>query len=248
MIVALLGDIHANLPALEAVIAHAQEHGAEQFWNTGDFLGYGAFPNEVFDCLRRIGAQSILGNYDIKVLNFPQKQMKWKKNKRPGKYLAFKWANEQLSPENEQYLRSLPETLKIDVDDMRVLMVHGSPESIDEMLSDETPVERLEYLAEIGEADMIVCGHTHQTFFRKVKGVWFINPGTVGRPGDGDPRAAYTLLDIKEGRVSIQPFRINYVIERAVEAIHKAQLPEAFAQMIQRGIDLNGVDNMPEFD
>jgi putative phosphoesterase len=244
MIVALLGDIHANLPALEAVITHAQAHSAEQFWNTGDFLGYGAFPNEIFDCLRHVGAQSVIGNYDYKVLNFPQKKIKWKKNKKPGKYLAFKWANRHLSPENERYLRSLPEKMRFIIEGWNILMVHGSSESIDEMVTAGTPKERLELLAESGEADMIVNGHTHQQFARQVKGVWFINPGSVGRPGDGDPRAAYTLLNIEKGNVSINPFRIDYDIERAVDAIRTAGLPEAFAQMIRRGHDLETLEKI----
>jgi putative phosphoesterase len=244
MIVALLGDIHANLPALEAVVAHAQTHGAEQFWNTGDFLGYGAFPNEIFDCLHRIGARSIFGNYDYKVLNFPQKQIKWKKNKRPGKFLAFKWANEHLLPENEQYLRSLPEKLRFEIEHLRILMVHGSPESIDEMVSENTPKERLEYFAETEEADVILSGHTHHQFWRQVKGVWFINPGAVGRQGDGDPRTAYALLNIEKGGIIVHPFRLDYDIERAVDAIRKADLPEAFAQMILRGYDLEVLEKM----
>ncbi|MBN1536001.1 MAG: metallophosphoesterase family protein [Anaerolineales bacterium] len=244
MIVALLGDIHANLPALEAVIAHAQAHHVQQYWNTGDFLGYGAFPNEIFDCLHHIGAVSIVGNYDLKVLNFPTKQRKWKKNKRPGKYLAFKWAHEQLLEENAQYLRSLPEKLEMEIENRRILMVHGSPESIDEMLCDKTPVKRLENLAKGSQVDVIVCGHTHQAFLRQVQDVWFVNPGSVGRPGDGDPRAAYALLDIRDDSFGVQQFRIDYDIARAVDAIRKAGLPEAFAQMIQRGYDLETLDKI----
>ena len=244
MIVALFGDIHANLPALEAVLDHANTHGAEQFWNTGDFLGYGAFPNEIFDCLRKISTKSVLGNYDYKVLNFQQKQNKWKKNKHPDKYLAFQWANRQLSTENEKALRALPINLRFEVEGIEVLMVHGSPESIDELISNDTPLQRLEYLAKISNADMIVCGHSHQPFDRQVEGVWFINPGSVGRPDDGDPRAAYALLDISQGRVTIQHFRIAYDIERAVKAIRKAGLPEVFAQMIQQGYDLATLESI----
>lgn len=242
MIVALMGDIHANLPALEAVVNHARAHHAEQFWNTGDFLGYGAFPNEIFDCLRKIYAKSVLGNYDFKVLNFPQKQIKWKKNKKPGKYLAFKWANNHLSPENKKYLQSLPEMLRFEVENLKIFMVHGSPESIDELIVQDTRLERLEYLAATSNADVIVCGHTHQFFERQVNGVWFINPGSVGRSGDGDPRASYALLNILQGKLSVQHYRIAYDIDRAVNAIRKAGLPETFAQMIQQGYDLDTLE------
>ncbi len=72
MKIALLGDVHANLPALESVLAHARLQNVSAIWNTGDFLGYGAYPNEVVEALQQAGAISILGNYDLKVLRFKE--------------------------------------------------------------------------------------------------------------------------------------------------------------------------------
>ena len=98
MRVALIGDIHANLPALEAVLAHAREQGIRRVWNIGDFVGYGPFPDEVVQLLRKDeNVVSILGNYDRKVLRFKKKQDKWERSKEPQKYLAFEWAYESLS-------------------------------------------------------------------------------------------------------------------------------------------------------
>ena len=113
MKIALIGDVHANLPALEAVLAHAHQQGVEAIWNLGDFLGYGAFPDEVVVRLRAEGALSIIGNYDLKVLKFPKRKEKWDKSKHPQKYLAFQWAYEHLSKESRKYLRSLPEEIQI---------------------------------------------------------------------------------------------------------------------------------------
>ena len=91
MKVALLGDIHANLPALEAVLNHAYGQGIDAIWNTGDWVGYNAFPNQVVTQLRESGAISIVGNYDLKVLRFKKKKKKWRHSKNPRKYLAFRY-------------------------------------------------------------------------------------------------------------------------------------------------------------
>ena len=240
MKVALIGDVHANLPALEAVLAHAHRQGVEAIWNSGDFLGYGAFPNEVVVRLRAEGALSIIGNYDLKVLKFPKQKEKWGKSKHPQKYLAFQWAYEHLSNENRKYLRSLPEEIQMESGGKNILLIHGSPVSNEEALTPDTPDERLRELAAL-KTDLIICGHSHQAFARQVDGTWFINPGSVGRPDDGDPRTAYAILQIGPDLLQVEHFRLAYDLDRAVQAIRENGLPEAFAQMAIKGYDLDTV-------
>jgi putative phosphoesterase len=238
--IALIGDVHANLPALEAVLAHAHQQGVEAIWNVGDFLGYGAFPDEVVVRLRTEGALSIIGNYDLKVLKFPKQKEKWGKSKHPQKYLAFQWAYEHLSKDNRKYLRSLPEEIQMESGGKNILLTHGSPASNEEALTPDTPDERLRELAELN-TDVIICGHSHQAFARQVDGAWFINPGSVGRPDDGDPRTAYAILQLGPDLLQVQHFRLAYDVDRAVQAIRESGLPEAFAQMVLQGYDLETV-------
>jgi predicted phosphodiesterase len=176
MQVALIGDIHANLPALEAVLAHIQEQGIEKMWNVGDFVGYGAFPDEVVQLFRTgqglpdEDGLNIVGNYDLRVLQFKQKKEKWRKKKAPEKYLAFEFAYEHLSKKNRKYLRFLSQQIRVKINGRRVLLVHGSPESNEEHLTPDTPQKRLRELAEKAKADVIVCGHSHLPFVRDVDG------------------------------------------------------------------------------
>ena len=244
MKVALIGDVHANLPALEAVLAHAHDQGVEAIWNVGDFVGYGAFPDSVVQRLRKENVLSIAGNYDLKVLQFKQKREKWRKKKQREKYLAFKWAYENLSKKSRKYLRFLSKELRLKVKGKRILLTHGSPASNEEHLIPDTPEERLRKLAKMAKADVILCGHSHQPFARQVDDVWFINPGSVGRPDDGDPRACYAILQIKSEGLQVRHYRLEYDIERAVAAIRKQQLPEAFAQMTLLGYNLDVVLQM----
>jgi putative phosphoesterase len=238
---ALIGDVHANLPALEAVLAHANERGVQETWHVGDFLGYGAFPDEVVQRLRHEAVVSIVGNYDLKVLKFKKKRDKWRESKRPEKWLAFKWAYENLSKKSRVYLRSLPQEMRLEVAGKHILLTHGSPASNEEHLTPDTPQERLQELARMADADVIVCGHSHLPFTRQVDGVWFINTGSVGRPDDGDPRAAYAILQLDPEPFQVRHYRIEYDVARAVAAIRKHELPEAFAQMLLQGRNLDAL-------
>ncbi|MBN2147029.1 MAG: metallophosphoesterase family protein [Anaerolineales bacterium] len=239
MRIALIADIHANLPALETVLAHACSQAAEAVWNLGDLVGYGAFPEEVVQRVQQENILGILGNYDRKVLRFPQKAEKWRSSKRSEKYFAFGWAYNQLSTASRAYLSALPQTLRIDIEGQRILLTHGSPAAPDEHLGPDTPLDRLETLALLAQVEIVLCGHSHQPFARQAASTWFINPGSVGRPDDGDPRAAYAMLEISSGNVIVCHHRLTYDLKRAVSAIRARGLPEVFAQMIIQGCALD---------
>jgi putative phosphoesterase len=245
--IALLGDVHANLPALEAVISHASSLGVKEFWNIGDFVGYGAFPDQVVERMRTKSFVNIVGNYDLKVLRFPKKRDKWQDSKHPLKWLAFNWAYNNLSKRSRRYLGSLPQERDLALSGRRFLMVHGSPASNEEQLGPDTPEERLRELNRLVEDeqgvefDAIIFGHSHQAFTRQVGRTTFINTGSVGRPDDGNPRAAYAILKLGEDSIQISHYRLNYEIDDAVAEIRKKGLPEAFAEMLIQGRNLETI-------
>lgn len=245
--VALLGDVHANLPALKAVLTHARQEGVEDFFNIGDFVGYGPFPNQVVKRIRKLKILSIIGNYDLKVLDFPNKKGKWLKKKNPLKWFAFRWAYEQLSKKSRSYLRSLPGERFFGISGVNLLLVHGSPASNEELLSPDTSDQRLRELYSLvadryGDAvTAIIFGHSHQAFARLIDQTWFINTGSVGRPDDGDPRAAYAILKIHPKSIEVSHHRVEYNVAKSVDAIRRKGLPEAFAQMLIQGRDLETI-------
>jgi putative phosphoesterase len=239
MRIALIGDIHANLPALESVLVHAHQHGAQVLWNIGDFVGYGPFPDQVVRRIRADGILSVLGNYDEKVLNYQRNGVK---THNPQKALAFDWADKHLSPRARTYLARLPQQLRFDAQGWSVLLCHGSPASIKEHLMPDTPMERLDELAKIAHARIIVCGHSHRPFARQAGEALFINTGSVGRPEDGDPRACYALLDLSPDGLNVEHHRVEYDVERTVQAIRAAALPEIFAQMFLKARSLDSLN------
>ena len=251
MKVALIGDVHANLPALEAVLDDARSADVDAVWNLGDFLGYGPFPDEVVGRLCEEAAVNLLGNYDAKVLRFERKRDKWRRTRAADKFLAFQWAHDNISQQSRRFLQTLDFQYRLQVGRLRVLLTHGSPAAEDEALGPDTPDERFEQLARTAGADVIACGHSHRPFTREAAGVRFVNPGSVGRPEGDDPRACWALLDFdtaldletagSSSDVSVRQRRVEYDIERTVEAIRRADLPEEFGRMLLEGKNLNEV-------
>ncbi|WP_181391802.1 CHAD domain-containing protein [Methanospirillum lacunae] len=239
--IALISDVHANLPALEAVLADAQVRGASVVLHAGDLTGYGPFPDEVINLIRERHIISVIGNYDLSVLS-----KKWKKGKPSSKekQLAMRWAYHQISDENRTWLASLPRKVCMCVRGIPLILTHGSPDSLTEYLDYGTPDTRLHEIAAAEEAKVIITGHSHRGAAREVDGVWFINAGSVGRPEDGDPRACYALLTVEP--FSIIHIRVPYEIERTIEELHHRHLPDAFARIIREGKSLDVVQDPEE--
>ncbi len=240
-VIALVGDVHANLPALEAVLEDASNRGISEIWNAGDLTGYGAFPDEVVGNLRKENARSVLGNYDLKVLKVKEKEKKVERKKEePSEdWNAIKWTYDNLSKKNRKYLKSLPEELRLEAGGKRILLTHRSPLPDGEQIGPETPEEKLREFAHLADADVIIFGHSHSPFSRLVDDVWFINPGGTGKQDDGDPRASYAILQINP--FEMNNYRVAYDLEKAASAIRENGLPEIFAQMILYGLSQDAV-------
>ena len=230
--IAVLSDVHANLHALQAVLADAKGKGVEVFLNAGDFLGYGAFPNEVIEMLRANNVLSIIGNYDLKVLE-------GRGTNSGEKDIAFKYARKKLTRSNKAYLNSLPKNITLKIKEKKLLMVHGSPESIEEHIYPNTSRERLRELISGRDVDLIIVGHSHRQFSRTIDGVSIINPGSVGRADDNNPKAAYAIIGFNP--FSVEMVRVSYDIEAGAHSIRKEKLPENFAQMILCGLSLKKI-------
>ncbi len=236
MKIAVLSDIHGNRHALDAVLRHARGQGAAQLIiNLGDSIGYGPDPEGVIDRIKGAGFVNLLGDYDRKVLSKKHRQEGWQAVNNPDKRAMFAWTYQALSKRARQFLKALPEERSLHLEGLRLMLTHGSPESLHEHLGPATPDARLEALSGIAEADVILCGHSHQAFNRRVAGTHFINPGSVGRPDDGDPRASYAVLTLQENMLSAQIFRVPYNIAGAVQALRAAGLPGIFSDVLRQG-------------
>ncbi len=229
---AIISDIHGNLDALNAVMDDAKEHGAGAFINLGDMVGTGAYPEEVVKILSGDHFINVAGNFDIKVLEFSRASQRPRARSVKGAIVAA--AARDLSEESFNFIASLPPEIRLEVLGKRILLVHASPEDPDEHLGPETPEERLAELGRVADADIVLVGHSHRPFVRMVNGIVFANPGSVGRPGDHDPRASYAILDT--GDFSITVRRVEYDVEAAVRALLEKGLPEKLGEVLRKGL------------
>lgn len=234
----VFGDIHANLPALEAVLAHMDARGLDNRYCLGDLVGYGTFPNEVVQILKQEGTPTLMGNYDQGVGNDSDDcgcAYTSAEAEALGKR-SIAWTNRHTSPDNKAYLRELPAQFPLALGDLRVRLVHGSPRRINEYLYADRPDRSLERLLDTAEADVLMCGHTHIPYHRVLpSGRHVVNAGSVGKPKDGDPRACYVTLEAAGRDLAVEFVRVPYDVERAARAIEGTDMPDEFARMLREG-------------
>jgi diadenosine tetraphosphatase ApaH/serine/threonine PP2A family protein phosphatase len=206
---AVLYDIHANLPALEAVLADAEAAGAERYVLGGDYAGLGAWPNETLARLRELPqAEWIRGNWE-RWMGSPSEAVDV-----PFVQSALAWAIENVPDADIRQLAGLPQTLSRD----GALYSHASPMSDMQSFLPE-PADDEEELMGGATERRLVFGHTHIQFRRQGQdGVDMVNPGSVGLPFDGDARAAFALVS-DDGELELR--RVEYDHERAAATIRE---------------------------
>jgi putative phosphoesterase len=235
----LLGDIHANFPALRAIEKYVQPERFDRIINTGDFTVYSTFPNETIQWFRkRKKSVCILGNTDVRIL----KILKGKKLKRPKKEekrVMYFWTAENLLSKNSAYLKSLPKQTNLTIGNIRIGIFHGTLEDPDEELFPSAPESRFQQLAKHAAYQVQIMGHSHVPYHKIVDGVHFINPGSVGRMFDGDPRASFAILNVSSGHITVEHFRIPYPVDQVVAGLEDQRLPHIYAKMFRRAKKLN---------
>jgi putative phosphoesterase len=237
--IALFSDMHGNSAATEAVLAAIHAEGLDEVICLGDLVGYGARPNEVIGLIRGREIPTIMGNYDDGV-GFDQDDCGCayrSEVERACGQASLAWTRATVDEDRKSYLRTLLSELRREINGVRVRFVHGSPRRMNEYLFEDRNPASLERIAKGVDADVLVFGHTHIPWSRKVGGVRFVNTGSVGKPKDGDPRAAWVLLTIgPDGEIGVTTRRVAYDITSMAKAIRGAQgLPDRFADDIETG-------------
>lgn len=237
MRLAILSDIHGNLEALDAVLLDAARRNVEGVVHLGDLVGYGPRPEEVVGRVRDEGIPGVVGNYDLAVCaeDAARGQVDYlKPSISPVGLATYLWTRERMGEETRSFLSSLPAQIRMEEGSRSFLLAHGSPERANEYLLPETPETRLQDLFQASGAEVLVVGHTHLPQVREVGSWVLLNPGSVGKPKDGDPRAAYLLVDTEAG-FRAEVVRVEFDVERVVAESIRSGLPPEQAESLRSG-------------
>jgi predicted phosphodiesterase len=237
MLVAFISDIHGNLPALEAALTDAAVRGVEKIYCAGDLTGYGPFPGEVCRAIAEKKITAIIGNYDAKVIAALHRSAGLKERMKPGKWKILEWTCRQIDGHAQKFLASLPplhrETL---AGRFELMMVHGSPASVEDTIYPSITTYGLKKKLAGTRLDILVCGHTHIPFVRRLAGALVVNCGSAGQPVDGDPRPAYALLKIEQRKPpSARIIRFDYPKAGLLRAIERSSLPRGLSADFSEG-------------
>lgn len=242
MRVALLSDVHANFPALCAALDAAAKLGAGSVVVAGDLVGSGPHPVEVVRLLMQRGVRAVRGNVERKVLAMLAggKRLKDRLGKKRSGHLA--WTALRLGEAERAWLAELPERLDLELAGVRVRVVHGSARSDEEYVFPSVTARALAAMAGEPRPDVLVCGHSHIPFTRKLGAVRAVNCGSVGRPVDGDPRGAFALLDLTAApRVRVSLVRFPYPYAETARDLRERSVPGAVPVELERGVKREGV-------
>jgi diadenosine tetraphosphatase ApaH/serine/threonine PP2A family protein phosphatase len=246
MKLALFADIHSNLEAITACLAHARALGADRYAFLGDLVGYGADPVAVLDLIERHaadGAVVVLGNHDAAAIGHSAGLMN------ANAQAAITWTRDQLGPRQRVFLETLPLTIKDD----NMLFVHASAAAPGQWTYVTDPAAAEQSIG-AGNANYIFCGHVHEQKlyymgtggrpmpFRPVPGTpipagrhrqWLAIVGSAGQPRDGNNAACYAFFDRERERLTF--FRVPYDHRTAAQKIRAAGLPERLALRLEHG-------------
>ena len=239
----VISDVHGNLSSLSAVLEHAR--GWDEIVVLGDLVDYGPHPGEVIDVLREHGARMVRGNHDHAVAFGVDcrcsEETRW----------LSVWFRENvtlrlLSEGEKNYLASLPLRIRLEVDNMKMYVVHAAPSNplyaymypwldnseLCRLLESQSRVRLLGGRAEEEcPRGFYLVGHTHHQFYRVVEGAVVVNPGSTGQPRDGDPRAGYAIIDTSKD--SIELYRAKYDVDRTVRALSELGIPEPYMSALK---------------
>ncbi|AGB33599.1 phosphodiesterase, MJ0936 family protein [Natrinema pellirubrum DSM 15624] len=221
MKVGLISDVHSNRVALETVLEDMP--AVDELCCAGDVVGYNPWPGECVDELRARDVPTVMGNHDAAVAG--DTPFRFNGMAKAG----VDHANGELSDNQLEWLADLPaERLECDG---RVKLVHGHPDDPDRYTRYTYPEEFTERM--LGDEDVLVLGHTHVQGVERFGDGIVVNPGSVGQPRDGDPRAGYAVVDLDA--LTVETHRVEYDVDAVQTAVEEAELPSRIGTRLARG-------------
>lgn len=237
-LLAVLSDLHANLSACQAVAEDLRQRSPDAVLVLGDLVGYLTRPNQVVQLAQALGWLCLAGNYDLAVLAGGDQGID--EFLRPGigpdPRAVFAWTEGAVGPETRRWLAGLPRQRQLGVLGQAILAVHGSPQGVRHYVYPDHPAEEMAAWLDQAGAQVLLMGHTHLPFVRPLPNDCLaLNPGSVGKSKDGDPRASYALLETGPPPRA-QIIRVDYDLDAEAALLKEAGLPQASVDKLYQGL------------
>ena len=232
---AVLSDIHGNMFALRAVLEDMKKFDIERVLCLGDIAMAGPEPNKTVDFVKTQDWTVIQGNTDEMIANFNNEIFEIVKKNAPIMANALEQDVKEISDENKIYLKNLPINKSLEIDGLKILLVHGSPRRNNENIFPNMDMDIIEDIFTEVDADVVFCGHTNiPCGYQTNSKVTIVNDGSVGRPFTENPKACYVIADINNGNIEIEHRMIDYDKTSAVAMLDKRPFEgaEKLAQML----------------
>lgn len=236
--IAAFGGVYANPRALEATLADAEARGCERLICLGDLAGFGATPNAVWQPLLGAGVECIAGNYDLAIASGADDCGCGYSDPRDSHYaqVMYDFTRARTSTDFAEWMETLPEEWREQVDGVEVHAVHGSPLAVNDFFWESLSDEEASTRVAASGADVLLCTHTGIPWTRRIDGTLVVNCGTIGRSAnDGRPDGWYAVIDCAGGTASAEIVPVSYDASAHANEIRSARLPEAFAVTAETG-------------
>lgn len=236
--IAIISDIHANLIALEHVLADIDHRGISQIYCLGDLVDFAPWGNEVISLVKKRGIPCLLGNHDERIAYdtavVPLEHHDAIETANRHKAIAF--SKRTIHLDNKQWLANLPFnltlTFRIDGVLQRVLLVHATPDSNEQYVFEKDDKKSISSDLIGKEIDVLVMGHTHYSYIQKESDILFVNCGSVGRSKEVDRKASYTILTISARGVEAEIIKVDYPVNEVAQAIYQSEIPDFYADFL----------------
>ncbi|SHG45320.1 metallophosphoesterase family protein [Pedobacter caeni] len=247
MRIAIISDIHGNFPALKAVLDDVALFNADQIYCLGDLTDGAPWNNEVIELIRSKGIPTIMGNHDERIAFdhpvFPLS--KHSKEEQEARLNTINHTKSTIDPDHKAFLAGLPASIRLSIDSVSILLVHGSPESNEEYIYENHEEAALIKMLDDHDIDIMISGHTHLSFIRSISGggvaKLMINAGSVGRSKEQDRKACYLQLNIEnhkkeQGVTAVVPVirKVDYPIAETIAGIRKSAVPDFYADFLEQ--------------
>ncbi|WP_293904606.1 metallophosphoesterase family protein [Sphingobacterium sp. UBA5670] len=235
---AIISDIHANIIALDAVLADISKRGITQIYCLGDLVDFAPWGNEVIARIQEKNILCLLGNHDQRIafdeaiIPLPHHDVQETLNRE----IAINLSKEEISAPHKKWLATLPYnielTFKTGKSLRKILLVHASLQSNDEYIHQSTPKADLSAHLKKKTIDILVMGHTHHSYIQQSEDILFVNCGSVGRSKEKDRKATYSIITLSKEGMEAQIVKVDYPITEVAKAIYSSDIPDFYGDFL----------------